>query len=393
MGEGGITAGTSLRLVQGSQYWGQSALEAESQGVMRPLICADSWFGSIKLVESLKCMYRKLRQPTARDHRTYTLCVDKERGNNVHGPEAICSIKTNTGLFPHEELKKEMEPFPSGAYLVMECLAPGTNVNLVAIGYKSKNTETTEPGFPYIARFPDEYGNVRERCILRPKCLTTYFRVANLIDMHNHPRQGVLRLEMLWRTPNPWFRLITTIIGITVVDCYLATRYHLGGKQFPVSKGIEGFADCMAWDLAHNEFNNNIDRRGQVHPSIAANAVTAGGDGGQQESMASITEQATNFARQMLQDAFRHQLGGASSGGGTRSLAPISVIDVQSTQQSISVVSPTETDAGTSIASSSFCQPCNSTESVFTHRPIPNPDTVTDSDGKTRPCARRCKIC
>ena len=414
MGDAGMTAGTSLRLVEGSEYSGQSVLErveAQSQGSKRPLVCADSWFGSVRLVECLKCMYRETRQPTALDRRAYKLHVDKERGNNANAPEAICSIKSNTGMFPFDALKKEMEPFPSGAYLVMECLAPETNVKLVAIGYKynsrktllfcmSKDAETTEPGFPYVARFPDEHGNVRERRILRPKCLSIYFEAANLIDVHNHLRQGVLRLEMLWKTPNPWFRLITTIIGITVVDCFLATKYHVGGRYFPVASGIEQVADYLAWDLTHNKFSNNLDRSGQVNPSIVSNLVnTASGDACGDMS---ITERATRYARQMLEDAFAHQFGGASSRGvGARCPAPISIIDLQSTD-SIPVVSPMESllsgqDGGSSTGTSDHCLPCNSRQEppagLWVHQPMHNPDKVKDPDGKIRPSARHCVIC
>ena len=417
MGVAGPTASTSLRLVEGAEYSGQSVLErveAQNQGTMRSLVCADSWFGSVRFIEALKCTYREPRAPTARDRRTYTLCVDEERGNNDCAPEAICSIKTNTGSFPFEQLKKEMESFPSGAYLVMECVAPGTNVNLVAIAYKynsrktllfamSKDAETTEPGFPYIARFPDEHGNVRERRVLRPKCLSVYFAAANLVDVHNHLRQGVLRLEMLWRTPNPWFRLITTIIGMSVVDCFLATKFHLGRNQIPVSSGIEHFADCMAWDLVHNQFSNSIDTRGRIHPNIASNAIVMDDDGDNGQGPMSITERAAEYAKQMLRDALMTQFGGLSGGAGQRGHPPpISILDFQSTGHPI--VSPTDSlsvlDDGVSSAASSagnWCTPCNSGApppgSLLDHRPISNPTKVTEADGKVRPSARKCVIC
>ena len=412
MPEAGPTAGTSLRLVEGSEYTGQAVLErveAQNQGSMRSLVCADSWFGSVKLVESLKCMYREPRAPTARDPRTYALCVDKERGNNPLSPECICSIKSNTSCFPHAQLKKEMKNFPSGAYLVMECMAPGTNVNLVAIAYKynskktllfamSRDAETTEPGLPYVARYANEHGNVRERRVLRPRCLSIYFRAANLIDMHNHLRQGVLRLEMHWKTPNPWFRLISTIIGTTVVDCFLATKFHLGAQQKPVSGGVEHFADCLAWDLTHNQFNNNVNTRGQVHPNIAASNVV---DGASQQQPMSLTEQATQYAKRMIEEALIAQFGASTVGGaaGLRSCPPISVVDLESTEHPI--VSPSESlsvlevDAASSLPSQ--CLPCNSgvpsVPPTHVHQPIRNPDTSVDADSKARPCARRCAIC
>ena len=60
---------------------------------------------------------------------------------------------------------------------------------------------------------------------------------------------------------------------------FLATKFHLGRNQFPVSSGIEHFADCTAWDLVHNQFSNSIDTRGRIHPNIASNAIVMDDDG------------------------------------------------------------------------------------------------------------------
>ena len=39
-----------------------------------------------------------------------------------------------------------------------------------------------------------------------------------LIDEHNKQRQNILNLERCWPTRNVWFRLIVTIVGMSVVD-------------------------------------------------------------------------------------------------------------------------------------------------------------------------------
>ena len=44
-------------------------------------------------------------------------------------------------------------------------------------------------------------------------------------DKHNHARQHELRLEKYWITTDCWFRIITTVIGITVTDCWKAYRH------------------------------------------------------------------------------------------------------------------------------------------------------------------------
>ena len=404
----GVTAGTSLRLVEGIQFSGQSIIErvqAQNEGNMRSLICADSWFGSVKMVEAMKCLHQKPRQPTARDRRSYFVAVDKELGQNNNAPEVICAIKTNTGWFPQEELQKEMEGYPSGAYLVLECKAPGTNVDLVAIGYKynsrktltfamSKNAETTEPGYPYIARFADEHGNVRERRVLRPKCLSVYFGVSNIIDVHNHFRQGILRLEMLWKTPNPWFRLVSTIIGVTVVDCHTAVKFHLG-RQFAGSCGIEQFADCLAWDLTHNKFNKQIDPHATIRPNIVPNFMGRGGDGtGTNDSIAEYVR--------MMHNAFMAQLGsGGVPAGIMNPPFPVTSPAESSLTSSSSSIAADDTSVSTAGgAFSLWCLPTSqssgsssSQHPTADHRPIYNPDRTTDSDGKQRPKGRRCVIC
>jgi hypothetical protein len=38
--------------------------------------------------------------------------------------------------------------------------------------------------------------------------------------------QDSLKLEKKWVTQNPWFRLATTLIGITVTDTFLLCNYH-----------------------------------------------------------------------------------------------------------------------------------------------------------------------
>ena len=66
----------------------------------------------------------------------------------------------------------------------------------------------------------DNYGNVTFKEILRPLIAHFYFELCPLIDNHNKDRQGILGLEDCWPTKNPWFRLVTTMIGMLVVDLH-----------------------------------------------------------------------------------------------------------------------------------------------------------------------------
>jgi hypothetical protein len=45
-----------------------------------------------------------------------------------------------------------------------------------------------------------------------------YFELCLLIDNHNKDIQGILGLEDCWLMKNPWFSLVTKLIGISVVE-------------------------------------------------------------------------------------------------------------------------------------------------------------------------------
>lgn len=54
----------------------------------------------------------------------------------------------------------------------------------------------------------------------------------SIIDTHSY-RQGILGLEDCWPTKSPWFRLVTTLIGMSVVDLHRWDRSkRSGGGNF-----------------------------------------------------------------------------------------------------------------------------------------------------------------
>ena len=62
--------------------------------------------------------------------------------------------------------------------------------------------------------------------IPRPDVCDFIFRFLPIIDNHNKLRQHHLALEKTWLTKKPWFRLYTTLIGMSVVDLYRLYCYH-----------------------------------------------------------------------------------------------------------------------------------------------------------------------
>ena len=99
-----------------------------------------------------------------------------------------------------------MKDFPGGTWIIMEGHAEKENQDLVAIGYKyntktvlqfvcTKGAGSTKAGEPYQARFPDKFGNVCVRHVMRPHVISMYFKHSNVVDVHNQARQFELALE------------------------------------------------------------------------------------------------------------------------------------------------------------------------------------------------------
>jgi hypothetical protein len=233
----GSTAACTRRLCEAAAYSGvktPSRLDAESNSDSTwESFLGDSWFTGVKVAEWAA-----------------------EQGHSYFG-----ALKTSTKCTPFQELIDKMATFPSGSDLVMECKTPKGH-DLICIGYKysarkvlvflgTKNSGSTEPGEPYIARFPDANGNVAQRAVPRPDVVSRYFNDSNVIDSHNQARQFELALEKQWITQYCWFRVATTLLGMTVTDCWRAYK-HAMPKKRDKEMAIKEFTDRMAYDCIHN---------------------------------------------------------------------------------------------------------------------------------------------
>jgi hypothetical protein len=288
------------------------------------------------------------------------------------GHEVIAAVKSNHSRFPKAELEEKMKGYPSGSYLVLECTTPTKRVQLLAIGYKynarkillfvaTKNAGSTKPGTPYKAKFPDQFGNTKERSVIRPAILSQYFEISDAVDSHNHARQFLLALEKRWVTHNPWFRIDTTIIGMTVVDAWKCLQYHLPRKYGHGQYTAKQVADCIAWDCVNNKLctskTSSLEHVPQRARTIAPQSLgPLGGDAPVGALSAALQLQ------QLLQGLL------LSSGDSN------SVLE--------STISPLSTSAGSAPGSFSG-SPC------FIHRSIQNPDKDENNRGKKR----RCQMC
>ena len=64
------------------------------------------------------------------------------------------------------------------------------------------------------------------RPVDRPDVLSKFFRDSNCVDKHNQARQSELALEKKWVTNDPYFRLGTTVVGVTTVDTLNLMTHH-----------------------------------------------------------------------------------------------------------------------------------------------------------------------
>jgi hypothetical protein len=77
------------------------------------------------------------------------------------------------------------------------------------ISFSTRCSTKPDPNRPYVAKFPDKFGNLCCRKIPRPAVISTYFENSYDIDSLNHMRQHELGLEKKWIVKAaecaPWF--------------------------------------------------------------------------------------------------------------------------------------------------------------------------------------------
>jgi hypothetical protein len=271
----GATAACTRRLCEAAAYSGvklQSRREASEHPECSPeSFLGDSWFTGVRVCEWVA----------------------------EHGHAYFGALKTSTKYSPFQELCDKMSEWPSGSYLVMECCTPKDH-NLICIGYKysaskvlvflgTKNAGSSKPGDPYVARFPDANGNVAQRNVQRPDVISKYFNDSNVIDSHNQARQSALKLEKRWVVHNGWMRIATTLIGMTITDCWRAFKHAMPLKKHK-ELPIKEFADSMAYDCIHNCHSDCFSYNGYLASEDADVPSTVGG---RQSDVSTITAPTT----------------------------------------------------------------------------------------------------
>lgn len=133
------------------------------------------------------------------------------------------------------------------------------------------------PGKPYVAKWPDEFGNLKTRDVLRPDIIGRFFSSSNVIDVGNQLRQHDLALEKYWHTKDPWFRIDTTVIGITVIDSYLAAKYQAPSRSAVHNMSVKDFALHTVYDLWNRDWSS--EPRSMVEVAVTPTQPTVSVDG------------------------------------------------------------------------------------------------------------------
>jgi hypothetical protein len=233
-----VTAACTLRLGKytSRKFCEKSDNNQNNNQTVKNTYTGDSWFGSVEL-----CTQYVLRL-----------------NNNFIGV-----IKNSHSLYPKAFLEDTMKEWGGGSHLVLQTQYKG--VALVAVGYKynkkkvmcfifNKGVGHTKNGKPYEARWKDDNNNTRTRDVPRPDVVAKYYEGCNVIDVHNQSRQYNLRLEKHWVTEDGFFRLMTTIIGITITDAWKGYNHHLHDNHRHKGMELMEFTRLLTKDILDNKY-------------------------------------------------------------------------------------------------------------------------------------------
>ena len=151
----------------------------------------------------------------------------------------------------------------------------------------------------------------------RPEVCSKYFENCNAIDVHNQGRQFELRLEKHWVTQCGFFRLITTLFGMTICDAWHGYRHHLPLRHPHQKIVVLQFASILAEDCLENQFGT--DQPSSMMLTIGVPSTESSG------SCSSYTDEFTMPAKQARLVEGNLQLSPACPSSGAKTTSSVSV--------------------------------------------------------------------
>jgi len=176
-------------------------------------------------------------------------------------------------------LKARFKDRPAGHWVTFTTEISGIKLIAIAYAWSQRGVSyilstcgSTEPSEKfYMSYFEDDYGNVGSKEVSRPKLAHLIYDYLPLIDEHNKQRQKILGLERRWPTRNCWFRLLTTLIGMSLVDMHRLYRNVQNAKYSDVD--ILEFSDFVCKKL----LKRNIRQTARLGAMVGEN--TNGNEG------------------------------------------------------------------------------------------------------------------
>ena len=167
-------------------------------------VYADSWFASVETALALK----------------------KELGLHFTGP-----IKTAHKYFPLTEMRWTLSRMKRGEHIILKC----NEEEMWAVGWHDHHYKcyitthgTDLPGKPAPKKRQEFETNTNYKIqIPRPEIIAKYQQEMGWVDRHNRYRQGILGLHSIWKTKRWQTRIQLELLGVTLVDSFLACLHLL----------------------------------------------------------------------------------------------------------------------------------------------------------------------
>jgi hypothetical protein len=124
--------------------------------------------------------------------------------------------------------------------------------------------KTTPHALKYMSHFEDDFGNVVHKAINRPEICHFLYEYLPLIDEHNKQHQNLLNLERCWCTKDPWMRILTTTLGMCVVDMHRWYRNKKYDEQLEELREPNVGSELLAIRKFSDLLCVNLERNGRI---------------------------------------------------------------------------------------------------------------------------------
>jgi hypothetical protein len=171
-------------------------------------------------------------------------------------------IKNNQTYYPmralHAVLSARHGTRPAGHWVVFRTEISGVKLFALCYAWSQRGISyflstcgsTKASPRPYLTHFEDEFGGVQYKEIPRPEICEFLYEFLPLIDEHNKQRQSLLNLEKSWPTKDCWFRLLTTLLGMSCVDFHRWYRHEKLNQS--------GFSETEETEVGIVKFSDKI---------------------------------------------------------------------------------------------------------------------------------------